>query len=122
MGSNSFGQLGLDDSKTEALQFEKAEKVKHLPMKKTFCNGNASFLLTDDGEVYYLGQISAKSYIFFHMKIKLFISSRNSQIPYANRVPRRDVDQGYRWEWGRGIRYKPKGDGVLLESGQFSCF
>ena len=68
MGSNTFGQLGLDDSKTEALQFEKAEKVKHFPMKKTFCSGNASFLLTDEGEVYYLGQISAKSLIFFILK------------------------------------------------------
>ena len=73
MGSNSFGQLGLDDSKTEALQFEKAEKVKHLPMKKTFCSGNASFLLTEDGEVYYLGQISAKSYINYHIKKRFFI-------------------------------------------------
>ena len=59
MGSNSHGQLGIDDAvevKNSPVLIEKIPLQSDCSLKLVACGGNQSFLCTDDGQAYSWGE------------------------------------------------------------------
>ena len=57
LGSNEFGQLGLE-GELHAKTFKKLSSVWIGPVRKAFCLADTTFMVTRDEEVFFCGRIS----------------------------------------------------------------
>lgn len=79
MGSNEFGQLGIE-GENFAKDFKIINKNKEMSdLLKVFCLGDCTFFVNTDQEVFYSGKYSYESIYFFNFR-RITVSRKTSRI------------------------------------------